>query len=243
MVNTYYFSDRGGRDHNEDYVSVVKQDGYVFVIVADGLGGMGNGDVASKMVVQSIENSIYNLEKKEEVTPEKIQEWFDVANDAVYSAHTATNHMGSTLCVLCINEKAKKVIYAHVGDSRIYHFYGEDIIYCSFDHSVSRMSVVSGEISFEDIRFHADRSKLLRAMGKTDEVTAEIKDGRLDKKEYNSFLVCSDGFWEYVTEDEMVKTLLDSETTKEWFEKMMKYHQRKIKPGNDNFTAATVFII
>ena len=57
----------------------------------------------------------------------------------------------------------------------------------------------------------------------------------------DAFLLCSDGFWEHVYQEEMLADLLKAETPKQWAEGMLLRHIRRTPPGNDNFSLITVF--
>ena len=58
----------------------------------------------------------------------------------------------------------------------------------------------------------------------------------------NAFLICTDGFWEYVTEEQMEETLREAATPREWLERMRWYIRNLAKEGNDNNSAVAVFV-
>ena len=71
--------------------------------------------------------------------------------------------MKTTVVVLHI--KNKNARWAHVGDSRLYFFKNKKLIERTLDHSVPQNLVVCKEIKEKDIRYHADRNRLLRVLG------------------------------------------------------------------------------
>lgn len=241
MIDDFYYTDQGGRKRNEDFVITTTEGDYYFAILADGLGGMGKGDRASQTAVAAILGCIEES-SGQEITGEMLYNWFILANREIVSMQTENCHMGSTLCVLCINEKTGKAIGIHVGDSRIYHFRNQSMEYCSFDHSVSRMAVESGEITMDQIRMHPDRNKLIRALGMESGLVCEVKEFTLDKASADYFLLCSDGFWEYVIEKEMLDTIEGSDSAPKWLGRMRAVLDINKKPGNDNNTAVTVIV-
>lgn len=97
----------------------------------------------------------------------------------------------------------EEVILAHVGDSRIYAFEKNGIVYQSPDHSASQMAVLAGEITPAQIRHHADRNVLTRALGADERLKVDLT--RKKRSETDALLLCSDGFWEYITEEEMCR--------------------------------------
>lgn len=241
MITNKAYTDQGGRECNEDFgVSCRKKDIF-YAVLADGLGGHGNGDKASKTAVMTIVDCIREFPEPQ-ITEEKLVEWFEEANQKVLAMQTEACRMKTTLALLCINEKERIATLAHIGDSRIYHFENGKCVFYTFDHSVSRMSVLAGEIEMQDIRFHTDRNKLLKAIGKSKGVKAETSVISLCEYADHAFLLCSDGFWEYVTEEEMEQTLADAKTVEEWLERMRTILMQKVKENNDNNSAIAIWV-
>ena len=240
-VLTYFYSDPGGREVNEDSVSILKRPGITGAVVADGLGGHGGGDQASSMVVHGLTQY---LEENETIDQASLDRVLSEVNEAIYDAQTGDCQMKSTLAGVLVDEKDLSALLFHVGDSRIYHLIDGKVASISVDHSVSRMAVFAGEITHDEIRHHPDRSKLLRAMGGDDEVTVEYeKIEELSSEASHAFLLCSDGFWEYVLESEMEETLKGSDTPETWINKMRKILAERVKDvRNDNNTAAAIWL-
>ncbi len=104
------------------------------------------------------------------------------------------------------------------------------------------MAVLRGEITQEEIRGHVDRNRLLRAIGREDTIQIDTSKIVPMEGEDHAFLLCSDGFWEYVTEKEMEKDLMRSGSPKDWLERMVKRINKRTKNiNNDNNTAVAVF--
>ncbi len=242
MIRAASYSDQGGREYNEDSCLVVKQDNHLCAIVADGLGGHGGGKLASMTAVNAVKECFEAKDPDADVQAGDICMWFDIANERVLEMQTRECAMKTTMAVVCLEFGADNVLAAHLGDTRIYHFADGVLSYMSFDHSVSRMAVLAGEIPMEAIRFHTDRNKLLKAVGKGEEAVPEMKELSMDRRVHNAFLICTDGFWEYVTEEQMEETLCASATPKEWLESMRWHIRDTAKEGNDNNTAIAVFV-
>ncbi len=241
MITGKGYTNRGGRECNEDAGLFAVKKGICYAVIADGLGGHGNGDIASGAAVEEIKKCLEERSEDKQITQADMEEWFDRANRVVLAMQTNQAKMKTTLALLCIDERLKIAYLAHLGDSRIYHFENGKCVFCTFDHSVSRMAVLSGEIEMEEIRFHADRNKLLKAIGKAGEVKAETKTISLKEGAEHAFLLCTDGFWEYVTEEEMEQTLAIAGTPKEWLSMMRKYLNRRAKADNDNNSAIAIW--
>ena len=100
------------------------------------------------------------------------------------------------------------------------------------------MKYLGGEISYMDIYHDDDRSSLLRALGKQP-CKPEANQGTLLPGD--AFLLCSDGFWEYVYQEEILADLLKAETPEQWAQTMLLRHIRRTPEGNDNFSLIAVF--
>ena len=93
-----------------------------------------------------------------------------------------------------------------------------------------------GEITPEEIRFHVDRNKLLKVLGDTEELRIDQIREPVDIEPGDAFLLCTDGFWEYVYETEMEIDLIKSRSPKEWTEYMVKRLLLRPAAERDNFT-------
>lgn len=241
MIAGNGYTSQGGMEHNEDAGLFIRKKEACCAVIADGLGGHGNGDKASRTAVEIIKKCFEALPEGKRITQEDMAEWFDEANQAVLAIQTSREKMKTTLAMLCIDEREGMACLAHLGDSRIYYFENGKCAFCTFDHSVSRMAVLSGEIEMKDIRFHIDRNKLLKAIGKEGGVRAETKIIPLREDVENVFLLCTDGFWEYVTEEEMEKTLALAQSPMDWIAMMRKHLEQCVKANNDNNSAIAVW--
>lgn len=233
-MQTGSYTNVGGRNANEDSVRIMQRSGSVCAVVADGLGGHGGGAIASKAVVDT-----YSAQWKGEVDPQVLTDIAQQAHQAVQSHQTRDCAMKSTLVILAADQK--KAAWAHVGDSRLYRFYNGKLEFQTRDHSASQLAVMMGDITPDQIRFHEDRSKILRAMGQEVALKVECGTADLQPGKY-AFLLCSDGFWEYVLESEMEAELRLAASPDDWIARMRVYLAKRIPKDNDNNTAAVVWL-
>ncbi|MDE6880720.1 MAG: hypothetical protein K2P20_05115, partial [Oscillospiraceae bacterium] len=101
------------------------------------------------------------------------------------------------------------------------------------------MKYLGGEISYMDIYHDDDRSSLLRVLGKE---SCRPEAGGCALRAGDAFLLCSDGFWEYVCQEEILADLLKAETPEQWGKLMLLRHIRRAPAGNDNFSLIAVFV-
>jgi serine/threonine protein phosphatase PrpC len=102
------------------------------------------------------------------------------------------------------------------------------------------MAVFMGEITTHEIRFHEDRNKVLRALG-GENAKAEVSEEVEVAEGRDAFLLCTDGFWEYVYEPEMEDLLQKAKDPQDWLKQMEKILLSRVSGENDNYTAAAVF--
>lgn len=230
------YSNIGGRDVNEDS-SLVKSYGRgVIAAVADGLGGHGGGDIASSSALARLD------ELAEHAFPRSEDDFKKIClslNEAVLAAQTDHRRMKTTLAMAAVYEDTLSCV--HIGDSRIYHFRDKGIRYQSIDHSVSQLAVLSGEISSDQIRYHEDRSRLLRSIGSEEAAAPDIRIFDHTLLPGDAILLCSDGFWEYVLEKEMLHALSWTLSAKSWLNSMIRQLRRRTHEiDNDNNTAIAI---
>ena len=113
----------------------------------------------------------------------------------------------------------------------------------TLDHSVPQLLVQSHTIIEADIRNHPNRNMLLKVIGDDcDEQLCEVSDP-LSLNEFSAFLLCSDGFWELITEDEMLAALQVSDSPQEWLDKMTAIVESNGQCKEmDNYTAIAVVL-
>ena len=233
-LSRFYTTDQGGRPENEDACGATSNGQNLVFVVADGLGGQGDGRVASALAAQLLLLCGADGNFPNEAA---IQAAFQTANEAILARQQNQTHMKTTAGYLCIAQH--RAIWAHIGDSRLYHFYNGKIAEYTLDHSVSQMAVLLGEITHAQIPGHADRSRLLKALGcesavPTVHAAIELRPGK------HSFLLCSDGFWEYVPEPYMESSLNKARDAQAWNQDMTAYLNAHCPTDHDNYTAVTV---
>lgn len=234
MMQFASYSNIGGRTENEDSVLRSMQDDRLCLVVADGLGGHGGGKIASSAAVNSICS-----EWDGTISQDTLKELIVRAHDKVCRQQSPIQQMKTTVVALLLADQ--KSIWAHVGDSRLYHFHNGKLVFQTTDHSVSQIAVMLGDITPDQIRFHPDRSRILRALGQEDgPPNITLAEETLPPGQH-AFLLCTDGFWEYVLEEEMEDDLRQATSPALWISRMRDRLEARIPEQNDNNTAAAVW--
>ena len=238
MLDYAVISEIGNRKLNEDYFRLAEKDGKYCFVVCDGLGGHGMGDIASQFVSNVFIEQFNTCDTYEGF----LSSAFSLAQEKLIkhqAENNVKNKMRTTAAVLYVSDDMVHI--GHVGDSRVYVFSDKELKVRTIDHSVPQMLALSGEITDEEIRKHPDRNIILRAMGTDwDKPMYELMQP-INLSECKGFLLCSDGFWEYIDETEMISTLENCGTAKEWLNAMKSI---VIENGTDskmdNFTAVAI---
>lgn len=235
MLEIATYTDAGGRARNEDTVRyTARGEDALCLVLADGLGGHGGGEQASAAAARSICGGWDGTADAGKLTA-LVRE----ANRRVLALQTPQCAMKTTVAVLTL--AGKQAVWAHAGDSRLYRFRDGALSFQTRDHSVAQLGVLLGEITADQIRFHEDRSRVLRALGQDNELTVETGEQELDGGRH-AFLLCSDGFWEYVLEAEMEEDLRNAAGPEDWLARMRLRLKERIPADNDNNTAAAVWV-
>ena len=235
----------GERGNNEDAVGIAADGQRECFVVCDGLGGHSMGEVASRTAVETVKAEFGAFCGGQTIPDarEFLSRCFLKAQDEILKyqkQERKAQGMKTTMTILLRNGSTLQ--WGHIGDTRLYYFHNAKMICRTLDHSVPQMLVRTGEIREEQIRFHEDRNRLLRVLG------AEVEQLKFDLSEpvrledRQAFLLCTDGFWEWITEKEMTACLKDSRTPEDWLERMEKVILRSGTGKNmDNYSAAAVF--
>jgi serine/threonine protein phosphatase PrpC len=259
-------TDRGmEREHNEDFhtfcpdlkinkwsffetVFVNKQDELgSLIVVADGMGGMNAGEVASELAVSSIKSHFANnIKDIDKAIPEKIKKFL---SEAILFAHQqiidkqktdeSTKGMGTTIVIAWIAKNYLNVSW--VGDSRCYLLrMDENLHYISKDHSMVQEMVDNGKITYEQAFYHPQNNIITQSLGdkKRTPVPGFVS---IPIQQNDIILLCSDGLNGMLT-DKQLQEILVKNTDIEIATKVLIEESNKAG-GHDNITAILCQIV
>lgn len=233
VIDAFAYTSPGGRPVNEDFCSFEIGDSRSCFVVADGLGGHDKGEIASELAGNYM---LEQMRTMEEITEDSLFTALTGANTSVMEGQRQFPGMRTTIAAAAVDNG--KLWECHVGDSRVYLFKNGCLYYQSRDHSVVQLSAEMGDIRPEEIRLHPDRSKLLKVLGNEEELRLTRQAEPMDLEPGDAFLLCTDGFWDYVWETEMEADLVKSADAEEWIVFMVKRVLLKAPQDHDNFTVA-----
>jgi serine/threonine protein phosphatase PrpC len=243
------------RTHNEDNFLIDKK--LRLFLVADGMGGHAAGEVASSIAVHEIRDAVFNkrdLIDRYRVDHPAVQgyEILQVLEHAIQSACSAVHTraqsepdkrgMGTTATVLLIAGGGDHLrgFIAHVGDSRVYLARQNQCHVLTEDHSLMNELVRRGKLNREQIEsspYKQYKNAVTRAVGVYASVEVDTFD--FDILPGDRFLLCSDGMYAYLDEDDLPNQLADGEV-KEVPKVLVEL--ANTGGGHDNITAVVVRI-
>ena len=234
------FTDTGRvRDMNQDaFKTGFFKEGGAWAVVCDGMGGVSGGQVASEICVNEVSSHIekgYRKSMSMKSVKSLLVSAITASNIKVFETANENKEyfgMGTTVVAVVILNGFAAV--AHVGDSRAY-FINDDIRQITRDHSVVQFLIDTGRITKEAAKTHPDRNVITRAVGVNPEVDIDVDIIPINEGEI--ILICSDGLYEYVSENEMldmIKNPDEDEPAKKLLE------MANEAGGKDNITVVTV---
>jgi protein phosphatase len=177
------------------------------IVLADGMGGMVAGELASSITVQTIRRVDDTLEADIlEVLAGAVQRANDRLSDLV-EADPSLEGMGTTLTAIMTD--GDRLALVHVGDSRAYRLRDGQLRQISRDHTFVQSLVDEGRITSAEARVHPHRSVLIRALDGRQEIEPDLS--IIDAIAGDRLMLCSDGVSDYLTDDQ-IGELLGAET-------------------------------
>lgn len=240
-INYFVHTEIGDRPCNEDRYAVSKCPAGLCFALADGLGGLDRGEVAAELACNAVAEY---AQAQSGFSNAAAEQAFLQAQRAVLARQKAEHNetqMKTTLNIVMLDKQ--NMYWGHVGDSRTYYAENGALKRRTLDHSVTQMLSAIGQVEEQDIRFHEDRSRLLRVLGTPWEKPQAEMEQPVALRGNMQILLCTDGFWEYITEEQIQICLEESDNAQIWMENMLELISRNDQHSErDNRTAITIWI-
>jgi serine/threonine protein phosphatase PrpC len=182
-------------------------------VVADGIGGHVNGQEASRLAIETIVDDVLPRVREGQTDTaswdELLRHGVERANLVVYQSNQqlAGSSMGTTVTTALI--VGAEVFVANVGDSRSYLYRpGLGLAQLTRDHSTVAQLVEMGAITRAEIYTHPQRNEIYRCLGSAPSVEVDVF--RETLQDGDALLLCSDGLWEMVPDEQQLANLLSS---------------------------------
>ena len=219
----------------EGYAAGISEQKYQIFAVCDGMGGEEAGEVAAALAIENLYHYI----------PESFENhWKDYISETnrIICEYQSTHQiqMGTTFAGLCITPY--RVLSINIGDSRVYRIRDGRITQFSYDHNEYQTMLELGIILDENLMKKA-KSRLTQCLGISEmHFHLEPYVAELDSVvEGDIYLLCSDGLYGVLSEEQIVKTILHCKKRKNYIcEELIRIAERY--GSRDNITAMVVCV-
>jgi len=211
-------------------------------MVADGMGGYNAGDVASLNAVKTIgeyltAERVSEMRKEQEMIEEQMMQAVMNAHERILEMGKEKPEyigMGSTITLSFIHDGILHT--CHVGDSRVYVVNTSGITQVTNDHSTLAVLVRLGKMTKEEARQSTMQNSITQALGAPFPINPEYNQHELN--EGDMVLLCSDGLWDMVTDEEIHSVMMEGGTLEETCRKLVQ--KANEAGGKDNITVVLV---
>ena len=208
-------------------------------VVADGMGGKTGGGMAAQQVVNSAAQ-LFNAFGADE-SPHSLFESFIAESHQVIRLLSLAEEKEPHSTVIAMLLTPSIFYWAHVGDSRLYHFRQGQLVQRTRDHSFVEEAVNSGKMTLAQASTHKYRNMLTHALG-TEEMPGFGYAVYESPQIGDCFILCSDGLWAYF-EDLELGAILDKLSVREAAELLTSLCRERAQLKGDNFTFIIVKLL
>ncbi|HXX30133.1 MAG TPA: Stp1/IreP family PP2C-type Ser/Thr phosphatase [Myxococcaceae bacterium] len=201
------------RNHNEDAFLLLPDE--QLYCVADGMGGHASGEIASRIAIEELAEFYRRTSKDAELTwpfkmdrtrnyeENRLATGIKLANTRIYeAANSDTNYRGMGTTIVSLHFTSEAAYVGHVGDSRAYCLRDGGLKQMTEDHSLLNDYLKAKKLTAEEIDAFPHKNVIVRALGMKDSVQVDVE--RLDPRDGDLFLLCSDGLSGMVSEQALV---------------------------------------
>ncbi len=232
---------KGDREYQQDQLALLSHpriNGCVLAVLADGMGGRSGGRKASDQVMMTAKQLFERYSPDTDDATGLLTQLVQEAHIVIkLTAISSEQEPHSTVVAFLINPKGD-CHWAHAGDSRIFHFHGEQLVKRTMDHSYVQSLVDRGMITEQEAQVHPQSNILMGCLGtETDPpLTAhfipQLRAG-------DTLMACSDGVWHYFDNDEL-GSILSALSAREATQFIIEKARERAHGGGDNLSLIIV---
>lgn len=237
------------RSNNQDSVfsfvstsrSADQRPDFGLFIVADGMGGHHDGEKASAMTAHSVASYITNHIYLPMINGDNDAERVPITEALISAVQKANSDVivrvpdgGTTLTAVAVIGDLAYV--AHVGDTRVYLVTKDGLEQITRDHSLVQRLIELGQLTPDEAAIHPQKNVLYRALGQSDNLEVDALTRRLPPN--SRLILCSDGLWNMVSDDEIMEIALKHNNPQEICDKLVAL--ANTHGGSDNITAVVL---
>ncbi|HSW18895.1 MAG TPA: protein phosphatase 2C domain-containing protein [Ramlibacter sp.] len=235
-VTVAALSQAGRREPNEDAFGYWEGAGCLVAVLCDGAGGHGGGQVAARVAVTHV---LEAFALRPEVSASTLHALARSANEAVIARQVpgaATADMRTTIVVLLLDLYSGAALWAHAGDSRLYHWHDARLLGRTRDQSLEERLRDAG-LSATD----AAPGQLTSALGSPEGFDLAVLDAPHMLGSGDALLLCSDGLWSAIDDAAMASSVAGCGGPRAWLDRLEAGVQRADHSDQDNYSALAIW--
>lgn len=206
--SVYQESHIGGRRNNQDRMGYCFTRDALLLVLADGMGGHIQGEMAATIALQTIGSMFQQQANPYVKKPEKfLEESFFAAHRELHRYRAINNlpETPRTTIVACLVQH-NNAFWAHCGDSRLYWMRSGQILARTRDHSRIETLIAQGKVDPSERDTHPERNKLFNCLGAPNMPIVELS-RRASLQPGDVLLLCSDGLWSVLPDHVLAQSL------------------------------------
>lgn len=243
MIDACVAQHQGDRTEQQDRVALLphpKGGGVALAVVADGMGGHTGGALAAQQVVHTAGTNLGLFSVRSEPPKGLLESCLNEAHVLIKASRFINEKDPHSTAVMLLLQPGK-VSWAHCGDSRLYHFRGERLVFRTTDHSYVETLVAKGRITLEQALVHPNRNILLTSLGGNE--PPRIDYGEADDVQAGDvFVLCSDGVWGYFGDAEL-GSLVAAYSAREASDRLIDRARTRARGEGDNASLIVIKLL
>ena len=234
---------KGDRPYQQDQVIMLahpRVQGCVLAVVADGMGGHTGGVLAAQQVIHTSRNNLEQFSVRDEDPRDMLEASIKEAHMLIKASRFINEKDPHSTAVMLLLQPGK-VSWAHCGDSRLYRFRGDRLLFRTTDHSYVETLVAKGRITPEQALVHPNRNILLTSLGGNE--PPRIDYGEADDVQAGEvFVLCSDGVWGYFSDAEL-GSLVETYSAREACDRLIDRARTRAQGDGDNASLVVIKLL
>lgn len=237
----YQNSRQGQRAHNEDRLAYSYSKDSLLLVLADGMGGHRHGEIAAELAIKTLTDAFQRLAKPLLNSPAKfLTDHIQQVHDMIESVTQTQNLAESPRTTIVAAIIQRGYLYcAHAGDSRLYHFRGNHLLFRTEDHSIVQSLYNRGLISKQEMAMHPYKNKIHNCIGGKEAPKIDLSN-RMELLEGDTVLLCTDGLWGCLKDSEIKSILNKYDDVTEATNILMDKAEKTANEHGDNLSAITL---
>ena len=232
---------KGDREYQQDQVAVFNHprvNGCLMAVIADGMGGRSGGRKASDQVLMTAKQLFDRFAPEKDDAAALLKQLVQEAHIVIkLIAISSEQEPHSTVAAFLINPGGD-CHWVHAGDSRVYHYHGDNLVKRTLDHSYVQTLVSRGEITEEEANVHPQSNILMGCIGTENDPPMDVH-FIPQLKPGDCLMACSDGVWHYFSTEE-IGSVLSNLPAREAAEFLIEKARGRANGGGDNLSVVIV---